>query len=159
MKGLLRHAIVLNVFFGFSGGALAQETADTIYTGGPILTINDSEPRVEAVAVSDGRILAVGELADLLSLQDNETEVFDLDGRTMLPGFVDSHGHTVMGGLQALSANLLPPPEGPNADIASIQASLREWVEENAEIVDQVNLIVGFGYDESQLAEKRPPTR
>ncbi len=159
MKGLLRHAIVLNVFFGFSGGALAQETADTIYTGGPILTINDSEPRVEAVAVSDGRILAVGELADLLSLQDNETEVFDLDGRTMLPGFVDSHGHTVMGGLQALSANLLPPPDGPNADIASIQASLREWVEENAEIVDQVNLIVGFGYDESQLAEKRPPTR
>lgn len=142
-----------------SGTVFAQEIADTIYTGGPILTINDTLPRAEAVAVKDGIIIAAGSVADVLARQGDGTEVFNLDGRAMLPGFVDSHGHAVMGGLQALSANLLSPPDGPSTDIAALQKTLRDWVSENQTIVDQVNLIIGFGYDESQLAEKRPPTR
>jgi len=142
-----------------SGTVFAQEIADTIYIGGPILTINDTLPRVEAVAVKDGIIIAAGSVADVLARQGDGTEVFNLDGRAMLPGFVDSHGHAVMGGLQALSANLLSPPDGPSTDIAALQKTLRDWVSENQTIVDQVNLIIGFGYDESQLAEKRPPTR
>ncbi len=48
----------------------AQEDADTIYTGGPILTINDAQPNPEAVAVKDGVILAVGALADVLHVDD-----------------------------------------------------------------------------------------
>ena len=139
--------------------ASAQEAADTIYTGGPILTIDDTSPTAEAVAVRDGRILAVGALADVSSHRGEATEVFDLDGRTMLPGFVDSHGHVVMGGLQALSANLLAPPDGEVMDLASLQAALSDWAEENAEVVDQVNMIIGFGYDNAQLAELRHPTR
>lgn len=145
---------------GLMGGAAsAQKIADTIYSGGPILTINDTAPTVEAVAVKDGVILALGSLSELQTHEGKDTELFDLNGRAMLPGFVDSHGHTVMGGLQALSANLLPPPDGPNSDIASLQNTLRAWVADNQQIVEQVNLIVGFGYDESQLAEQRPPTR
>lgn len=137
----------------------AQEIADTVYTGGPILTINDAQPSAEAVAVKDGRILAVGALADMLQHRGEGTKVFDLSGRTMLPGFVDSHGHVVMGGLQALSANLLSPPDGKVRDIASLQAVLKQWIEDNAEIVQRVNMIVGFGYDNAQLAELRHPTR
>lgn len=139
--------------------SLSQELADTIYTGGPILTINDAQPRAEAVAVKNGKILAVGDLSTLSSLQGEDTQLFDLDGRTLLPGFVDSHGHAVMGGIQALSANLLAPPDGDGADIASIQRILTEWLNENKDVVENVNLIVGFGYDESQLAERRPPNR
>jgi predicted amidohydrolase YtcJ len=139
--------------------APAQEVADTIYSGGPILTIDDTRPRAEAVAVRDGIIVAVGPLADLLSLQGDATRMVDLDGRAMLPGFVDSHGHVVMGGLQALSANLLPPPDGPGGDIPRLQGALRDWAAANAGIVERVNLIVGFGYDDSQLAERRHPTR
>lgn len=142
-----------------AGAATAQDIADTIYFGGPILTINDQQPTAEAVAVKDGVIIAVGSLDAVRVHQNDETEVFDLDGRAMLPGFVDSHGHAVMGGLQALSANLLAPPDGPNVDIAAIQTSLNDWIEDNQAIVDRVNLIVGFGYDESQLTEKRPPNR
>lgn len=142
-----------------SNAALAQEIADTLYTGGPILTIDDEMPTAEAVAVKDGRILAVGALADLAAHQGDETRLFDLDGRTMLPGFVDSHGHVVFGGLQALSANLLSPPDGEVKDIASLQATLSKWVEDNAEVVKQVNMIIGFGYDNAQLAELRHPTR
>ncbi len=141
------------------GPVLAQDIADTIYTGGPILTIDDATPKAEAVAVKDGRILAVGTLSDMTSLQGDATTIFDLDGRTMLPGFVDSHGHVVMGGLQALSANLLAPPDGEVSDIASLQDTLRAWAEDNSEAVDKVKMIVGFGYDNAQLAELRHPTR
>jgi predicted amidohydrolase YtcJ len=137
----------------------AQEVADTIYRGGPILTIDDAQPTAEAVAVKDGRILAVGTDSDVSRHQGPETQTFDLAGRALLPGFVDSHGHVVMGGLQALSANLLPPPDGPGADIASLQSALSEWADDNAEVVSQVDMIIGFGYDNAQLAEQRHPTR
>ncbi|UES38264.1 amidohydrolase [Roseibium aggregatum] len=141
------------------GLASAQDVADTIYSGGPILTINDSQPKVEAVAVKDGRILAAGTLADISAFKGETTEAFDLNGRTMLPGFVDSHGHVVMGGIQALSANLLAPPDGEVTDIASLQATLKAWAEKNAATVDKVKMIIGFGYDNAQLAELRHPTR
>ncbi len=141
------------------GLANAQDVADTIYSGGPILTINDSQPKVEAVAVKDGRILAAGTLADISAFKGETTEAFDLNGRTMLPGFVDSHGHVVMGGIQALSANLLAPPDGKVTDIASLQATLKAWAEKNAATVDKVKMIIGFGYDNAQLAELRHPTR
>lgn len=154
LKMVLLASIVLA-----GNSTFAQEIADTLYTGGPILTINDDQPTAEAVAVKDGRILAVGALADLVEHQGDATEIFDLDGRTMVPGFVDSHGHVVFGGLQALSANLLSPPDGEVTDIASLQATLSKWVEDNAEVVDQVNMIIGFGYDNAQLAELRHPTR
>ncbi len=141
------------------GLANAQDMADTIYSGGPILTINDGQPKVEAVAVKDGRILAAGTLADISTFKGETTEAFDLNGRTMLPGFVDSHGHVVMGGIQALSANLLAPPDGEVTDIASLQATLKAWAEKNSATVDKVKMIIGFGYDNAQLAELRHPTR
>jgi predicted amidohydrolase YtcJ len=149
----------LTCILGLPGALFAQDVADRIYTGGPILTIDDSLPRVEAVAVKDGRILAVGDLNILMAYRGDATEVFDLDGRAMLPGFVDSHGHVVMGGLQALSANLLAPPDGKVRDIASLQTTLSAWAEENAEVVETANMIIGFGYDNAQLAELRHPTR
>ncbi len=142
-----------------SHNAVAQEMADTIYLGGPILTINDAAPRAEAVAVKDGLIVAAGSLVDVMALQKDGTQIFDLEGRAMLPGFVDSHGHAIMGGLQALSANLLSAPDGDVSDISSLQDTLRTWMADNAETVNKVQLIVGFGYDQSQLAELRHPTR
>lgn len=137
----------------------AQDVADTIYLGGSILTINDAQPTAEAIAVKDGRILAVGDLASVTAFQTTQTKVFDLSGRTLLPGFVDSHGHVVMGGIQALSANLLSPPDGEVTDIASLQDSLRTWARKNAEVVKKSKMIIGFGYDNAQLAEVRHPTR
>jgi len=139
--------------------ALSQETADRIYSGGPILTINDAQPTAEAVAVRGGQILAVGTLEEIDAHRGEGTEVFDLDGRAMLPGFVDSHGHVVMGGLQALSANLLAPPDGEITDIAALQSTLSAWASENADAVEATKLIIGFGYDNAQLAELRHPTR
>jgi len=139
--------------------ACAQDVADTIYSGGPILTISDAQPTAAAVAVRNGHILSVGDAASVMAYRGNSTRMFDLAGRTMLPGFVDSHGHVVMGGLQALSANLLAPPDGGVTDIAGLQATLAAWADENSAVVEQLNMIIGFGYDNAQLAELRHPTR
>ncbi len=151
-------AVLLIVIFT-SSHARAQDTADKIWTGGAVLTMEDTAMRAEAVAVKDGRIVAVGSQSEILALKGDKTEVIDLEGRALIPGFVDSHGHVVLGGVQALSANLLAPPDGQVTDIASLQEALRGWIKENETAVAAVNLIVGFGYDHSQLAESRHPTR
>lgn len=139
--------------------AMAQETADKIWRNGPILTMNDAAMRAEAVAEKGGTIVAVGSEADVMKLKGENTQIIDLSGRAMIPGFVDSHGHVVLGGLQALSANLLASPDGEVKDIASLQATLRAWMKANDEILKKVNLIIGFGYDNAQLSELRHPTR
>ncbi len=139
-------------------GAAAQ-SAERIWSGGTILTMNDAAMRAEAVAERGGRIVAVGALAEVMKLRGPNTTLIDLGGRTMLPGFVDAHGHAVLGGFQALSANLLAPPDGKVRSIADLQRTLRDWIAANGEVVRKVNLVAGFGYDDSQLAEMRHPTR
>jgi len=143
----------------FAGTVASAQTADTIYHGGTIITIDDAQPTAEAVAVKDGTILAVGKKADVLKTQGNATKLVDLNGGTMLPGFVDAHGHVMGGGLQALSANILAPPDGEVKDIASLQQTLKDWMSEHQEAVGKIELVVGFGYDNAQLAELRHPTR
>lgn len=134
-------------------------SADTIYFNGTIITINDQQPIAEAVAVKDGKILSVGARAEVLKNADEHTRRVDLGGKTMLPGFVDSHGHTYMIGLQATTANLLPPPDGQGKDIPELQKLLADWAATHQEAVRKVGWIAGFGYDNSQLAEQRHPTR
>jgi len=143
----------------FTAAPAWSETADRIWSGGTVLTMNDAAPRAEAIAEKDGRIVAVGSAAEVMALRGPSTRVIDLGGRTLLPGFVDAHGHMMMGGLQALAANLLAPPDGEVRDIASLQATLRDWMSANQGFVKQAGLIIGFGYDNATLAEKRHPTR
>ena len=88
-----------------------------------------------------------------------ETEVIDLAGRTMIPGFVDAHGHVFMVGIQALSANTLPAPDGTVNDIPTLQQVLRDFADAQPDRVAAAGLILGFGYDDAQLAEQRHPTR
>jgi len=133
--------------------------ADTIYHNGTVLTINDQQPSAEAVAVRDGIIIAVGDEAQVLQLAGGLTRKIDLGGKTLLPGFVDSHSHAYGIGLQALSANLLPPPDGSGRDIASLQKLLTDWTRRDNAILEKAGWIVGFGYDDSQLAEQHHPTR
>jgi len=142
-----------------SSTALAQDVADRIWSGGTVITMNDGAMRAEAVAEKDGLILGVGTEAEVMKLRGPDTQVIDLAGNTMLPGFVDAHGHMFIGGFQALTANMLPRPDGEVNDIAAVQQTLRDWAEENPEIVESINLIAGFGYDNAQLKELRHPTR
>ena len=139
--------------------AYAEDYADNIWTGGPILTMNDVAMRAEAIAERAGRIVAVGSLDDVMKHKGPNTKVNDLADRTLLPGFVDAHGHVFMVGIQALSANLLPPPDGSVDSIASLQDTLRAYLKEHADRVSKAGFLLGFGYDDAQLAEIRHPTR
>ncbi|MDH5246980.1 MAG: amidohydrolase family protein [Betaproteobacteria bacterium] len=145
---------------GVNASNPAPETrAERIWTGGTLLTMDDGAMRAEAIAEAGGRILAVGTRSEVMKTRGPKTQVIDLKGRTLLPGFVDAHGHMMMGGMQALSANLLAPPDGDVQDIASLQETLRRWMKANAASVARTNLVIGFGYDPATLKEQRHPTR
>ena len=74
--------------------------AELIVTNGRVLTMDNAKPRAEAVALGGGRILAVGSRAEVEALADAETRVIDAGGRTVLPGFFESHVHLGIGGAQ-----------------------------------------------------------
>jgi predicted amidohydrolase YtcJ len=156
----MRHSgKILALSLLLASAAANAQMADRIWSGGPILTMDDTAMRAEAIAEAGGKIVAVGSAADVMKLKGPKTQVINLKGRTMLPGFIDPHGHMVVGGLQALSANLLAPPDGKVTDIAGVIATMREWVAANKAAVDKTQLIIGFGYDQATLKEHRHPTR
>jgi predicted amidohydrolase YtcJ len=135
-----------------------SRSADSVYINGKIITLDEQESVVSGLAVADGRIIAVGTSEKVLTLVDDSTLVIDLQSNTLVPGFVDGHSHLSGVAIQAITANLLPPPDGPGSDIASLQKSLREFMK-TSEMVKTHNVLIGFNYDDSQLAEKRHPTR
>ncbi len=130
--------------------------ADVIYLG-TVITMDDDRPTVEAVAIRGDTIVAVGTRAEGLRLRTRKTRLVELGERALLPGFIDAHGHlTATAGL-ARYANLAPPPAGPIGSIAQLQQALRQQIA--AQAIPPGQWVVGFGYDDSLLAEKRHPVR
>jgi len=76
-------------------GTTADE-ADLIFFGGPVLTSNDKAPRAEAVAVTRGIISAVGRASDVMAQKGSRTQLVELKGHALTPGFVDAHMHTAI---------------------------------------------------------------
>ncbi len=136
----------------------ALVAADTIYFNGNVITLDSNELLAEAVAVKNGKILAVGDNETMMSLSNQDTHQVDLKGKTMLPGFVDGHSHLSGVAIQAVTANLLPPPDGPGQNIAMLQRTLRDFMA-TSEMVKQHSVVIGFNYDDSQLEEGRHPNR
>ena len=138
---------------------LAQNSvfADAIYINATVVTVNDNQPTAEAIAIKDGKILAVGDRRTIEALKGSTTQMFDLQGKTIVPGFIDPHGHVFQQGLAASVADLLPPPDGTVDSIAKLQEKLREWSQ--SPVAADVGWIIGNGYDDSQLQENRHPTR
>lgn len=156
--GMNTLAIVgLAAVMGFAGctDTGPANPADTIFHGGPIVTVDDDYPFAEAVAVRDGMIVAVGGEAEVQALRGDATEVVDLDGRTLVPGFVDGHAHFLGFGSQAVGANLLAPPDGDVNAIDDIVEKLKEFAA--GPDVDRTGWIFGIGYDDALLG--RHPTR
>jgi predicted amidohydrolase YtcJ len=144
---------------GTRDGSAGGTGRSTVYSGGTIITMaGDSAETVEALVVRDGKIAFVGTTAGADSAAGSGATRVDLAGRTLLPGFVDAHGHVSLVGLQAWSADLLPPPDGVATSIDSLVAITRRWADSHKAEVATVGWIVGFGYDDAQLTEKRHPT-
>ena len=123
---------------------------DLIVTNGNILTQDDSLPRASAFAVKDGHFVAVGSEDDIRELGAAGTEIVDVEGATVLPGFIDAHSHPSGAGLNALrnvNTNL--------GSIARIQAALKE----RAATTPPGEWIVGYMYDDTKQAEGHPLNR
>ena len=132
-------------------------SADRIFVGGHVLTMNDAQPEAEALAVKDGMIVAVGTRADIEKLKGASTTVTDLAGKTLLPGFIDAHGHMTDYTTQWDTPTLSPPPVGDVRSIADIQAKLTKYLADTKATKERV--VVAQGYDDGQLKEQRHPTR
>jgi len=134
----------------------AGQAADAIYTGGDIVTVNDAQPTAEAVAVQDGRIVAVGDRADVEgSHRGTATRIVDLAGHTLVPGFFDAHAHVMSFGAQGVGANLLAAPDGSADTIDDLVAALQKFAK--SPDVARTGWIFGMGYDDALLG--RHPTR
>ena len=131
--------------------------ADTIYHGGPILTMIKDGDRAEALAVKSGRILAVGPMAEVKARKGTNTKLVNLDGKCLMPGFFDPHSHIVMQSVKFSTANLDPKPIGEAGSIADIQLILREWIDQKK--LKSGQWVIGWGYDDTGIEEQRHPNR
>lgn len=150
-------AAISAALIAVSGMATASSpapVADLVLLHGNVIPMTAPDAKAEAIAVKGGRIIAIGSDAEIAALRGKATIVVDLDGKTVLPGFIDAHGHITGMAQIASTARLAPPPVDDVADIATLQAALRAQAGKHPD-----GWIVGFGYDDAQLAERRHPVR
>ncbi len=125
------------------------------FINGQVLTMNADNSIAEAVFIDEGRIVAVGSSAEIQAMVDGDTIVSDLRGKTLMPGIIDAHGHFPGTGLVALAADLNSPPIGDLETMEQLLARLAQQVEKTPD----GKWVLGFGYDDTSLAEMRHPTR
>ncbi|NBP08381.1 MAG: amidohydrolase, partial [Gammaproteobacteria bacterium] len=141
-------------------GTLPAADADLIYVGRVITmtgTETDPRARAEAVAVAGDRIIAVGSRKDVLKHRGKGTRLIELGDKAVLPGFIDAHGHLTATSSTLSLADLSAPPVGEVRSIADLQNTLRRFIAERR--LPAGALVIGFGYDDAQLKEKRHPNR
>ncbi len=150
LEYVMRILAVMLMLASVGGGVVNAQVADMLFSGGDILTMRGPAPEyVESLAVKDGTILFAGALADARRHVGPETKTVDLAGRTLLPGFIDTHGHFVYFGKNLVDANLFGC-----TDMADLVTRMRAQAERTP--ID--GWIVGFGYQARALKEGRPPT-
>ena len=114
------------------------------------MTMKGGQPSyAEAVAVKDSKILFVGSKAEAQKLKGDSTEVRNLDGKTLLPGFLDAHSHYISSLTVANQVNVYAPPAGPGKDSASIVAELVKF--RDAKKIPKGEVILAYGYDENVM--------
>lgn len=133
-----------------------QTIADKIYINGNIITVDTANSVAEAVAVHEGKILAVGRNSEIEKFKGDSTAVIDLKGATLTPGFIDGHSH-FMSLARHNTANVAAPPVGNVLTIADIVKEIQKFKEEKK--IGKGEWISAFGYDVDQLAEKRHPRK
>src|SRR3989449_3149939 len=129
-----------------------SQTADIVLVNGKILTVDERSSIQQALAIGDGKILAVGSAADVRKLAGPKTRVIDLLGRTVIPGLIDSHLHGIRAALSfSTEVNWIGAPSLDDA-LGKIRQAART-------IKPGAWLIVAGGWNGQQFKEKRVPTQ
>lgn len=153
-------SLALPLFFLSLLGAGCQNVdrsgiGDSVYWDGTILTMEDDMPEVEAVVVKEGKILFAGSAAEAKKHIDGKTSVHSLAGKTLMPGFIDAHGHLTSRAGMMHAVDLSPSPYGTVNSIKDLQLKLKE--SEQGSPSDSP--IIGNGYDDAIMIEHRHPSR
>src|SRR6266403_2934276 len=130
---------------------MSNQTADVITYNGKIATQNEQRSMVEAVAIRDGKFLAVGTDREMMAWRGEQTQLINLNKRTAIPGLNDSHTHLIRGGL---NYNLELRWDG----VPSLADGLRMLREQAQRTPPNQWVRVVGGWSEFQFAEKRMPT-
>ena len=148
-------AFLLGLYLLFQIATRPPEAPEhQVFVNGKILTM-DAENRVlEALSVRGEKVSRVGSTEEILAEVTAKTVVTDLRGRTLMPGFVDAHGHFPGSGQVVFSTDLNSPPIGNIEDMSQLLARLKDAHEARPD-----GWLTGFGYDDTLLAEGRHPTR
>ncbi len=125
---------------------------DTLFVNGTVVTMNPVHPQAEAVLVRGDRVVAVGQVADMQALAAPGARVIDLAGQTLLPGFNEAHNHMMMFGLSLAQIDCRAPGCGSIAE-------LQRRVADHAHETTGGAWVLGRGYDDQSLKERRHPTR
>ncbi len=146
--------VAMSLFFVLQFSALngAEEglMADMVLLNGKIFTVNAAQPWAQAVAIRDGRFVAVGKDEEIRKLIGKETEVIDLGGKLALPGFNDAHLHFTNGGLYLLGIDLRPARD--EKEFARI---LKEYIYK----VPEGEWITGGNWDHENWPSKKHPLK
>ena len=126
--------------------------ADLILVNGKVVTVDPSGSVAQAVAVKDGRIVKAGTNDEILLLASESARIINLRGRLLLPGFIDSHEHCIRKGMRGDWVDCTSPP------IAAIDQLVAALAAKASEKEDG-EWVVGYGFDETKLTDRRWPTR
>jgi predicted amidohydrolase YtcJ len=125
VAGILTFLTVAAATVGCQSRGLNREVADLVLTGGQVITVDAAGTTAAAVAVKGNRIVAIGGAEDVERWRGAQTETVALNGRTVLPGFIDSHSHVA--GMANTEANYLNIQVPPLKDGAEIIAKMRKY--------------------------------
>jgi len=126
--------------------------SDLIMVNGNVYTMDPDLPRAEAVAIKNGQIIYVGKNETALALKEAGSEIVDLKGKTVIPGFIESHMHPLWFGINLLQIDCRPK-------IVGSMDQLLARIKSAAEITPPGKWILGWGWDDSRMTDKRYPTR
>lgn len=118
---------------------VSAQTADMVFTNASVLTMDDANPTAEAVAVVENKITYVGNAAGAAALVGDNTEVFDLGGDTLLPGFVSGHDHIIASGWTTRGVSLFGIET-----LDEALAAIKKYADENPD----EDLILGYGFNQ-----------
>ncbi|UXY51170.1 amidohydrolase [Pseudomonas tohonis] len=101
----------------------AMAGADMVLFNGKVFTADRARPMVQAIAVENGKVLAVGNDAEIKALADASTQRIDLGGKALMPGLIDTHSHAIFGGLEMSTANM----GDEQVSLDELEKRLRTW--------------------------------
>jgi predicted amidohydrolase YtcJ len=136
---------------------MATDIADRIFFGGDIITMDEARPASEAVATKDAQIIAVGSKDEVMACKGPATEMIDLQGRTLVPGFLDGHSHFINAVRLGTWANVSSPPAGEVKTFSDLIATLKTYKAKLG--LKPGDWMMGYGYDVTAMDETRDLTR